>query len=77
MDNECFDELDFGCGVREIDKMLSVRWPDSVYLKLQYTWAYDLTIERDGYIFKREPLTTKVASFLSGPLFVCRREWLT
>lgn len=64
MDNECFDELDFGCGEREIDKMLSVRWPDGVYLKLQYTWAYDLTIERDGYIFKHQMFKKNDAQLL-------------
>ena len=49
-----FDEIDFGNGIRQTNDMLSVRWPTGVYLKLQYTWAYQLTIERDRYVFKRQ-----------------------
>lgn len=52
--NVCFDEVDFGVGIRENDGILSVRWPGGVYLKLKNTWAYHLTIERDGYIFKHQ-----------------------
>lgn len=49
-----FNEVDFGTGVRQTGSMLSVRWPDGVYLKVEKDWAYRLIIERDGYIFRRQ-----------------------
>lgn len=50
----CFDEIDFGTGIRQTDGLLCVRWPNGIYLKLIKTWAYHLTIERDRYIFQHQ-----------------------
>lgn len=47
----CLDEVDFGEGIKMPDGILSVRWPGGVCLKLRNSWAYHLTIERDGYIY--------------------------
>lgn len=49
-----FKDIDFGSGIRQNDGMLTVRWTDGVYLKLRKTWAYSLTIERNGYIFRHQ-----------------------
>lgn len=49
-----FKDIDFGSGIRQNDGMLTVRWIDGVYLKLRKTWAYSLTIERNGYIFRHQ-----------------------
>lgn len=50
----CLDEVDFGEGIKMPDGILSVRWPGGVCLKLRNSWAYHLTIERDGYIFMHQ-----------------------
>lgn len=54
LSGEQFDEVDFGNGIRMLEGILSVRWPGGVCLKLSYTWAYHLTIERDGSSFKHQ-----------------------
>lgn len=68
--NVCFDEVDFGNGVRQTDGILSVRWSDGVYLKLQNSWAYHLTIERDKYIFKHQIFRKK-----DDQLLLCVKRW--
>lgn len=70
MSDECFDEVDFGNGVRQVDGILSVRWPDGVCLKLQNSWAFHLTIERDGYIFKHQIFKKK-----DEQLLLCVKRW--
>lgn len=50
----CFDKIDFENGVRLNEGLLTVRWPNDIYLKLIKTWAYHLTIERDGNIFMHQ-----------------------
>ena len=66
----CFDEIDFGDGVRQPEAILSVCWPGGVCLKLNNTWAYHLTIEREGSVFKHQSFRKKDEQIL-----LCVKQW--
>ncbi|WP_313076071.1 DUF6678 family protein [Lacrimispora sp.] len=68
--NVCFDEVDFGNGVRQDNQILSVRWSDGVYLKIQNSWVYHVTIERDEYIFKHQIFRKE-----DDQLLLCLKRW--
>lgn len=65
LEDKSFADVDFGNGVRQDDGILSVRWSDGVCLKLQKNWAYHLTIERDGYIFRHQIFRKNDAGLLT------------
>lgn len=60
----CFDEVDFGNGVRQSDELLSVRWPGGVYLKLRKTWTYHLSIERNDCMLRHQTFRKPDAQLL-------------
>lgn len=54
MSDTFFAGVDFGNGIKQAEGILSVRWPDGVYLKVQKSWAYYLKIERNGCILMHQ-----------------------